>query len=318
MTIKPMQAAVQNYHGRPTIFINEEPYSPMIYSLTDQPGGRWSTDEIPQLNIKLFAEQGVKLVQLDLPFEYMWREDNTLDLTRAKKQIQGVLEVCPDAGIFFRLHVNAPKWWIEKHPEEKVKYDGVAAKPDPESAKRRLLEHDAGLADRFSLASKKWRDSATEMLKKFCCEFAATPESHHLVGIQVACGVYGEWHYWGFMHWEPDFGAPMQQHFREWVQAKYTNTDTLRRVWNDPAIDFGTVAVPKTTERAATSAGVFRDPQKEQKVIDYYTCQHELVRDNVLHFCRIVKENWPRPIITGSFYGYFFSVFNRLAAGSQL
>ena len=102
------------------------------------------------------------------------------------------------------------------------------------------------------------------------------------------------------------------------MQEKYSDTATLRRNWNDPAIDFDAVAVPITTERAATSAGVFRDPQKDQKVIDYYTCQHELVRDNVLHFCRIVKENWPRPIITGSFYGYFFSVFNRLAAGSQL
>ncbi len=315
---RPMEASVKNYHGRPTIFIDDQPFSPMIYALTDAPGGRWSNDDVPQLNIKLFAELGIKLFQVDLTFEYMWLQDGTLDLTRAKKQIQGVLEVCPDAGIIFRLHVNAPKWWTRLHPEEKVKYDGVAAKPDPEFSKRQPIAHDAGLADRFSLASEKWLDSSTEMVKRFCREFAATPEGQHLVGIQVACGIYGEWHYWGFLHWEPDFGMPMQQHFREWVIAKYRTVDKLRRVWNDPAIEFADVSVPITAERAATSAGVFRDPQKDQKVIDYYTCQHELVRDDVLHFCRVVKENWPRPIITGAFYGYFFSVFNRLAAGSQL
>lgn len=314
----PMEAAVKNYHGRPTMFIDGRPISPVIYALTDQPGGRYAGDDVPQVNIKSFADLGVKLFQLDVTFEYMWLPDGSLDLSTARKQIRGVLEVCPDAAVIFRLHVNAPKWWTSSHPEEKVKYDGVEAKPDPVSSLRQPIAHDAGLADRFSLASKKWRDSATEMVIRFCREFSVTPEGDHLVGIQVACGIYGEWHYWGFMHWEPDFGPAMQHHFREWVKAKYTTVGNLQSAWNNPDLTFDDVAVPTTAERAATSAGVFRDPQKDQKVIDYYTCQHELVRENVLHFCRTVKENWPRPIITGAFYGYFFSVFNRLAAGSQL
>ena len=40
--------------------------------------------------------------------------------------------------------------------------------------------------------------------------------------------------------------------------------------------------------------------------------------DDILFFCRTVKEHWPRPVITGAFYGYFFSCFNRQAAGGHL
>jgi hypothetical protein len=314
----PLRGEVKPYFGKPTIFINDSAYSPMIYALTDVPGGRWSTDEIPQLNIKLFAEIGVKLYQVDIFLDHIWLEDGSFTLERAKKQIRGVLEVCPDAGIIFRFHVNPPKWWIRQHPEDCVKYDNAEARPDAVPANRQLIFHDAGLAERASLASAKWIESSTQKLQQFCREFSKTEEGDHLIGIQVASGIYGEWHMWGLLHWEADFSEPMRLHFSEWAKNKYGTVAALRRAWNDPAIDFAAITVPTTAEREKVSAGIFRDPAKDRKVIDYYTCQHEMVGADVLHFCKTVKESWPRPIITGSFYGYFFSVFNRLAAGAQL
>ncbi|MCC6412762.1 MAG: hypothetical protein IT270_13945, partial [Saprospiraceae bacterium] len=88
--------------------------------------------------------------------------------------------------------------------------------------------------------------------------------------------------------------------------------------WHDAAATFETVQVPGIAARRILSGGNFRDPQQEQNVIDYYNCQHEMVADDILFFCRTVKQNWPRPIITGAFYGYFFSCFNRQAAGGHL
>ena len=313
----PMEAQVKMYHGRPTIFVNHTPYAPMLYALTDQPGGRWSTDEIPQLNLQLFAQVGIKLYQVDIFLEHLWQEDDTFNLEAAKRQIRGILQACPEAGVFFRFHVNAPKWWIKQHPEEGVAYDQATALPDPIPANRQLIAHDAGLAERFSLASQKWLTSSTEKLERFCREFAKTEEGRHLIGIQVACGIYGEWHPWGFLHWEADFSEPMRAHFAEWSQKKYGGINQLKKAWQDPKVEFETITVPTTAEREKTS-GIFRDPQLHQKVIDYYTCQHQLIANHVLHFCKTVKENWPRPIITGSFYGYFFSGFNRLAAGCHL
>ena len=62
----------------------------------------------------------------------------------------------------------------------------------------------------------------------------------------------------------------------------------------------------------------FSGPSPQRNVIDYYEAQHQLVADVILHFCQVVKEDWPRPIITGAFYGYFYSVFGREAAGGYL
>ena len=43
-----LKAEVKPYNNRPTIHLNGEPQTPMIYALSDVPGGRWSWEEVPQ------------------------------------------------------------------------------------------------------------------------------------------------------------------------------------------------------------------------------------------------------------------------------
>lgn len=336
------RSKVADYQGRPTIFINEKPVSPILYALTDVPGGRRSWDEIPQHNIEQFCNDGIRLFQVDVFLEQLWREDGKLDLAYARKQVQGIKAVCPEASVFFRFHVNAPRWWTARHPEENVRYarpdsarsgadwqsapdyvdpdyiDSTAYSPDIADGLSRLVEADPRNPLRTSLASEKWRVEAGAQLARFCRKFADTPEGRSVAGIQVACGVYGEWHQWGFLKWEADPGKPMQRHFQQWLQKKYGSEHALRQAWNDTTASLSNSNVPGIAERARLSGGNFRDPRREQKVIDYYLCQHELVADDILFFCRTVRQNWPRPVITGSFYGYFFSCFARQAAGGHL
>jgi hypothetical protein len=155
-------------------------------------------------------------------------------------------------------------------------------------------------------------------VRRFCREFSQTSEGGALAGVQVAGGVYGEWHYWGFIGHEPDASVAMHQHFRRWLRNKYADAAVLQTAWNDPNIDFETATVPEKAARQHTSDGVFRDPQREMRLIDYFRCQHECVADSIIFFARAVKESWPRPIATGAFYGYFFSTFGRDATGGHL
>lgn len=314
----PVSAEVKDYNGRPTIHMNDKPCAPILYALTDVPGGRWSWEEIPRHNIKLFCEQGVKLFQLDVFLEHVWKEDGSFDLDIPKNQIRGILEVCPDAGVFFRFHLNAPRWWIKKHPEENVVYDNEEAVPDPDVCLTRILEADPRTPVRSSMASERWKKAATEKLAQFCREFSKTPEGNALIGMQVAYGVYGEWHQWGVLRFEADFSEPMQKYFRVWVKKKYETIEKLRAAWADDKITFEKISVPDTDARNDLSAGIFRHPVKDRRVVDYYSCQHELVADNIIHFARTVEKSWPRPIIKGTFYGYYFSVFNRQAAAGHL
>ncbi|MEX0330464.1 MAG: beta-galactosidase [Puniceicoccaceae bacterium] len=312
----PRSSRVEMVNGRPMIIINGEPVYPMIHSLTDVPSGRWSWEELPQHNIRNFGQAGIRLFQLDISLEHIWTAPDKWDLTPARKQVAGVLEVCPEASVIFRFHVRAPRWWLKAHPEEWVVYADTDYKEEQAYQLLRIIEHDNNPVRRVSMASRKWREAITKKFQQFLNEFAATLEGDALAGIQVANGVYGEWHNWGFFDNEPDVSEPMNVAFREWLRDKYGSDAALQSAWNDPQASFDKATTPDMTERQ--TEGILRDPQKERPVIDYYACMHQVVADNIIHFAGIVKAHWPRPIITGTFYGYYFSTFGRQAAGGHL
>jgi hypothetical protein len=313
---EPRTGAVHPRAGRPLIHIDGQPCLPMLYALTDVPSGRWSWEELPQHTIGAFGARGIRLFQLDLSLEHVWPSETEFDLTLARRQVAGVLEVCPEASVIFRFHLRPPRWWLESHPDEWVAYADSGYSDEQASGLLRIIEHDNNPVRRVSMASSLWREIATARLERFLRAFAATPEGHALVGIQVANGVYGEWHNWGFFANEPDVSAPMTQAFRHWLEAKYRTVERLREAWNDPQASFASARPPGMAERA--TEGIFRDPARERPVIDYYECMHEVVVNNILHFARTAKATWPRPLIVGTFYGYFFSCFGRYAAGGHL
>jgi hypothetical protein len=319
ITAQPLSAELRPYQGKPTIHINGQPEAPMFYALTDVPGGRWSWEEVPQHNLRNFCEAGIRLFQLDIFWEHISPAPGQFSLDIAKRQIQGALAACPDAAVVFRFHLNPPAWWLAQHPDELVAYEpGTPAQPFEPLHLSRIVQDDAGLPVRASFASQKWRADAGAMLARFCREFSKTAEGERLIGIHVAAGVYGEWHQWGFIEHEADFSEPMVQHYRSWLKEKYGSNKVSLKTWNAPTASFDKATIPTPDERKVQDGSLFRNPKSAIRNQDYYRCQHELVADNILFFCKTVKDNWPRPILTGAFYGYFFSMFNRQAAGGHL
>jgi hypothetical protein len=316
--MRPLSAVICPHRGRPVLFVNGQPIQPVFYSLTDFPGGRWTGEELPRRNLSLFAEQGFSLFQVDLMLEHLWTSERRLDIGPARRQIRGVRDVCPAAAVVIRLHVNAPPWWNEAHPEECVGYaDGPVDSPRTRGIER-PLDRDLERSLRQSLASRRWKEEAGAEVREVCRRLSRTPEGAALIGIHISCGVFGEWAYFGFIAHEPDIGPAMTGAFREWLSGKYGGDAALRSAWADDSASLSTAAVPGVEERMHTSDGIFRDPRRERRVIDYFQCQHETLAESALHFCRLVKESWPRPLLTGIFYGYMFSQFGRQAAGGHL
>lgn len=314
----PINATVKDYKGKPAIFLNGKAIAPQFYALTDVPTGNMADMPVPSQCIKDFAEAGFKLYQMDVNFQDMFFEDGTLDITYALRQLRGVIAKCPDAAVMFRLHCNPPFWWLEQHPEEWVRFADVEVQPFAfRPATDRYLENDLLPEPRNSFASEKWLDLMGTMLKKFCQELAKHPEADHLMGIQIANGLFGENHYWAFVNHDPDVSEPMQKYFRSWLKEKYKDDATLRKAWHHNEVSLATAKVPGV-ERHNTTAGIFRDPMKEQRIADYIECQHTAVTRSINHFAKIVKENWPREILVGTFYGYYFSLFGRQASGGHL
>lgn len=314
----PLSGEVRRHGDAPALHINGEPVQPFMYSLTCVPGGRWPWEEVPQHNLLQFAQAGVRLFQITETFDFVWQRDGAFDVENVRRQIRGVLEACPEAAIMLRLIVHPPKWWYERHPEECVAYADTEPDAVYPGGLLRIIEDDQPAPLRHSLASPRWRTEMSDAVARFCRLLAATPEGNTLIGMLVLSGVFGEWHYWGFLEHEPDVSPTMTRHFRQWLSAKYPGDDALRDAWADPSATLADAEVPGIAERRQSLAGVFRDPLRERRLIDYFTCQHEVVTEDVLLFCRVIKEHWPRPIVTGAFYGYFFAIFNRETHGGHL
>lgn len=222
---KPRIAQVRQHNGKPTLFVDNQPVVPDFYALTHAYGARWSWEEVPQRNLKNFADLGFRLFQLDLYFEDIWYKNaDTLDIGKARRQVRGLLEVCTDAAVVIRIHVNAPFWWNEQNPQECTQYaDG----PVDKRTYGPPFNNEDGDIDRplrASLASLKWRKESGERLKEFCTRMAAAPEGNSVIGIHVSGGVYGEWHYWGFINHDPDTGTAMTAYYKEWLKRKYKTT----------------------------------------------------------------------------------------------
>jgi len=316
---EPKTASVRQENGRPVLFVNDKQVTPAFYSLTHAYGARWSWEEVPQRNLKNFCDIGFRLFQLDLYFEDIWyKGTDTLDIGKARRQVKGLLDVCPDAAVVIRVHVNAPFWWNEQNPGECTQYADGPVDIRKYGPPFNNEDGDIDRPFRASLASMKWRKESGDKLVEFCKKMADTPEGKSVIGIHVSGGVYGEWHYWGFPDHDPDTGPAMNIYFRNWLRKKYISDEAMQKAWNSLKYTLDNATVPDLSERNFTADGNFRDPSIEQRVIDYFMAQQEVVVEDIEHFTGIVKKNWPRPLIVGVFYGYFHMTFCRQAAGGHI
>ncbi|HTO04360.1 MAG TPA: hypothetical protein VL069_11690, partial [Opitutus sp.] len=225
---------------------------------------------------------------------------------------------CADAAVMLRLHVNAPMRWCAANPDECVGYVDATPNQTEPWGLRRVIGTDGGRPVRASFASMKWQSWANTHLGAFCREFGETLEGGSVFSLQIANGMYGEWHQFGFLHHDPDTGVVATRSFREWLRTRYQTEAALAKAWNRPALRWDDVQPPDSASRETSRCGPLRDPREQQDVIDYFTWLHHTTADALLRLAATVKGSWPRPIVTAAFQGYFYGQFGRNAAGSHL
>ena len=318
-TMEAIRAETGSYKGKTAMLVNGRPVNPYFYALTDTPGGRWSWEELPRRQLMQFTQAGVKLFQVQIWLEDIWRKGEPLNMGLVQKQLAGVAEVAPDCVIMLRLHINAPFWWNEENPRECTEYfDGESEPHDNQVGVHRYLFGDLDRRRLHSLASLKWREETARVLEEFCYRLGRTREGERLAAIQFCDGVSHEWHYWGFIEHEPDAGKAMREYFRSWLEKKYGTDQKLQQAWQDDEVTLDSAVVPGGDYRNRTKGSLFYDISRDRRILDYYKCQHESVGEDIMFFAEVIKKNWPRPVLTGTFYGYFFMMFSRQAIGGHL
>lgn len=314
----PVHARVVVRSGRATLMLNDKPTAPLFYALPDCPGARWTWEEVPSRNIGLFAAQGVRLFQAGVFLEHMVGADGKLDISLARRQVAGILAVCPEAKVMLRVHLHTPPEWWAANPDECVGYADGPATPETRWGLERPIGRDNEHPVRASFYSEKWRAWARGHLRAFCAELSGTREGAAVFALQVAYGVYGEWHQFGFFSHEPDTGPAATAAFRTWLQGRYGEEAALATAWDRPGLRWADAACPDAAARARADIAGLRDPRRQRAVVDYYTFLHEGLADAIIMMAQAVREAWGRPVVTATFFGYYYCMFGRQAAGGHL
>ncbi len=294
-----MQTEIRSEQGRPTLYIDGVRTPPVFYGLSDIPASASDTAQA-QRNIAAFAKAGISVVNIDTALSIGWHKVTEYQPDAVLAEIGHVLEVHPQAKILMRLHLNPPYWWLRDHPEECIRYrtpEGDRNGID-DGEQDRLIANDFAGHMRVSLASSLWLEEAGEILVKLCQALKSSSEGQSLMGIQVACGGYGEWHQWG-----TDVSPAMRCRFVRYLKETYPDPSALCRAWGKDVTFESAEFSPQVWQ--AGDHGFFRDPKRSQPIIDAQRCIQSTAPEAILHFCKIIKTHLPH-VLCGAFYGYYF------------
>ncbi len=266
-----MVAEIRTERGAPRLFINGEETYPLL---------AWSWSLLQAT--PLFKQAGIKILQPILGLNSIWLESGEYKWAKFDEFFDQLIALHPRAFFLPRVQLDVPDWWKKSHPDEMI----VPAIPIGTSGNERYhkseLNPEGGWhwgihLNEPSLASEVWKDDMDNIFQAFLRHIEDSPLRSRIVGYQVASGIYGEWHYF-MAEFLPDLSEPM------WKKLGY---------------------VPDAEARLASTYGLFRDPEKERDVIEFYRQFHEEVcADTILDFARIIKEETKGRAICGTFYGY--------------
>ena len=214
-----------------------------------------------------------------------WNE-NGYDFSIVTRNLNRFLAAFPDIRIILTFGIDAPYWWHQKHPGDSIYLDGKATHENLPSP-----------------ASEQWKKDGAEFIKAIITYFENSPFRHQIVGYRLSslCDG-GEWQYpgvWSNPRLNADFSPAMRNYFRNYLKQKYGSS-----------LDVSQIKVPQGKDRRLPSDTWFRDPAKEQLVIDYIECQSNAVADAAIHFLKAAKSAAKNKIV-GIYGGYllFYSGF---------
>lgn len=290
-----LRAEVKIHNGRPVLFLNGRPTFPGIWWVTAPSSDRWDFSEAARQS----GETGIHIYAFDVGKGTEWIGPETSpthphNFSTVEARFGRVLESDPKALFHLRIYLEAGHgdWWEQKYPGEcEILSDG-----------RR---------DGQSFASLVWREQAKEFLQAYAAHFAKIGLSERVLSYQVGAGHTGEWVKGESSMYAlcGDYSEPMRRQFRNWLREHYSNDLTaFRAAWNNRHLSFENAEVPPAEAQLLAKRVTFRDPAREQPVIDYFRCLAELSADCVIDFCRTAKAAAGATKLAGAFYGYLMDL----------
>ncbi|MBQ7649831.1 MAG: beta-galactosidase, partial [Victivallales bacterium] len=196
---------------------------------------------------------------------------------------------------------------MKQHPEAHCRYeDGSDILNDYKTSK--------GL--RPAYASKVWRETYADVIRRFIRHIKSTPYAERIVGFHSINGISAEWFHWGSQSRKfVDYSDAGRDDFRRWLKAKYKTDAALQKAWGRADVTFATATVPTGKERGNSANGIYFDPKTQMNVLDYNDYQHDNCIETINYFNRIIKEETEGRVLCGTYYGYVFNLFDSVFFG---
>ncbi len=289
-----MKAQLKLHNGTPTVFLDDQPAFFGCHLV-----GYMVPDKLTQHQpfAQRYAEAGIHIHSVD-NFTHEWvgpRPDDPrpYDFSLVVPRMQSYLDVDPDALFLMRMGFDTrwppSSWFNDAYPDE------VETLSD-------------GTRWGNSWASPHWRAQVKDLLRAFIDHLRAVGLYDRVLAFQIGAGSSGEWikDVGCMVLPSPDFSPAMQRHFQGWLRERYgADPARLQAAWAQSAVTFETAVVPSQDAQMQTVTGhSFRDPRREQQVIDFYTCLAELCADNLIDFCQTVRDYTHGEKLAGGFFGY--------------
>lgn len=314
------QAKIVKKDGYVLLDVNGEIVPPLLYTSSDL--GMFNKT---RQCVKDFKNCGINLVSVCSNICADWKENGEYYPNGPLKCVRSVLSANPDAKIIIRLNLSAPYWWMRKYPDEVIKYYGVLSAETGDDDT--FFSKDKTNEIKVSFASYRWKKDVCEVLKKLCDVLQNDKDGQSVIGIQVAYGTCGEWHFFGKYYnngtgiFEGDYSKAMLEFFREYLKKKYKTEKALSDSWNEETtFDTAELAIP-AERRNFVEDDKYLLPEISMKALDSLKCMHLSAVSAIKTFAATIKERTGGNYLVGTFYGYFFGcgdVYGRMLESREL
>ncbi len=195
--------SIDKTQNPPRLLKDGEPVFPMLF---------WQTS-IEERDGRAFSEAGIEIFTFTRSFQAyehpFYIAEDTYDFSFFDGEIAKFRRACPGKYCIPRVFVGAPYWWLEAHPEECCQYafptEITRHGYDKKITQGTLHE---------SYASELWKQDMGKALRMLIRHIKSSDYAECVVGLHLANGHCGEWHYWGGGQ-KADISAPMRTYTRD-------------------------------------------------------------------------------------------------------
>ncbi|MEA2068506.1 MAG: hypothetical protein U9P12_04835 [Verrucomicrobiota bacterium] len=188
--------------------------------------------------------------------------------TETLRVVERFMKNVPDAFFLPRIWLGPGREWQQSFPKEMMKYA------------------DGQTGGYASASSEVWKKFTDHNLRELVNLIRRSPYAKQCIGFKLTYYQTGEW-----INWDPHRSAGFDEPTRREFAARFNGAE-----------------VPTEEERNAASDGLFRDPETQQRVIDFSLFYNSVNADTIIRFAKTIKEASNNHSLTATFYGYLLEL----------